>query len=99
MKFTSTLLIAFSLSASVCFAEDAPAAPAAGEKPKRDMDAMFKKLDADGNGSISLDEFKAGGMGKKDPAKAEEFFKKKDKDANGSLSLEEFKTPGHAKKN
>lgn len=98
MKFTSTLLIAFSLSASVCFAEDAPAAPA-GDKPKRDMDAVFKKLDADSNGSISLEEFKAGGLGKKDPAKAEEFFKKKDKDGNGSLSLEEFKAPGHGKKN
>jgi hypothetical protein len=46
---------------------DKPAAaekkPAA-EAPKRDMDAAFKKRDTNGDGSISLEEFKAGAKGR-----------------------------------
>ncbi len=60
---------------------------AADEKPKPDAEAIFKKLDKDGNGSLSLEEFK----GKRDAAKAESAFKKLDKDNSGSISLEEFK--------
>ncbi len=80
-------------------APTAPAAPAAGDaaKPKRDPAEVFKKLDANGDGKISLDEFKAGPAGKKDPAKAEEIFKKKDKDGDGFLTLEEFSAHGEKK--
>ncbi|HSI14479.1 MAG TPA: EF-hand domain-containing protein [Chthoniobacter sp.] len=80
-------------------ATTAPAAPAAGDaaKPKRDPAEVFKKLDTNGDGKISLDEFKAGPQGKKDPAKAEEIFKKKDKDGDGFLSLEEFSAHGEKK--
>ncbi len=67
------------------------------KKEKKDPEAVFKKLDADGDGKLSLAEF----VGKKkDEAatKAGEAFKKKDKDADGSLSLEEFKgKPGKKK--
>jgi Ca2+-binding EF-hand superfamily protein len=68
------------------------------ERAKRDSAEAFKKLDTNGDGKISLDEFKAGPMGKKDPAKAEEMFKKKDTDGDGFLSLEEF-SAGGGKKN
>jgi Ca2+-binding EF-hand superfamily protein len=62
--------------------------------------AMFKKLDSDNNGSISLAEFKASPRAQKDPTKAEQIFKKMDTDSNGGVSLEEFKShrPDHAPK-
>lgn len=52
---------------------------------------MFKKLDANSDGSVSLEEFKASPRGQKDPAKAEEAFKRMDKDSDGKLTLEEIK--------
>jgi hypothetical protein len=77
----------------------APAAPAAGDaaKPKHDPAEVFKKLDTNGDGKISLEEFLAGPQGKKDPAKATETFKKKDKDGDGFLTLEEFSAHGGKK--
>ncbi len=112
MKTIPTILAALALGATLAVADDKPAAPAApvkegtpaakpeaakGEKPKRDPAEMFKKLDTNGDGKISLDEFKAGPLGQKDPAKAEEIFKKKDKDGDGFLSLEEFSAEGGKK--
>ena len=60
------------------------------EAPKRDLDAVFKKRDTNGDGSITLEEFKTGA---KDPAKAEAAFKRRDKDGDGKITLEEFKAP------
>ncbi len=109
MKNILTSIIAISACSFVAVAADeakpaAPAAPAAaaaeGKKGARragDPEAAFKKLDSNSDGSVSLDEFKAGPLGKKDPAKAEEIFKKRDKDSDGKLSKEEM-AGGHAKK-
>lgn len=107
MKTIPTILAALALGATLAMADDKPAAPATpaapaapaakGDKPKRDPAEMFKKLDTNSDGKISLDEFKAGPIGKKDPAKAEEIFKKKDKDGDGFLSLEEFSAEGGKK--
>ena len=47
-------------------------------------------MDKDGNGSLSLEEFR----GKREGEAAAEAFKKLDKDGNGSLSLEEFSASG-----
>ena len=61
------------------------------EKKAKGIEKMFKKLDKDGNGSISLEEYKA--LAKGDDAKAEKLekkFKKLDADGNGSLSMEEM---------
>jgi hypothetical protein len=85
--------------------ETPPANPPAGEpakpgepgkpgKPKHGPEQAFKKLDANNDSSLSLEEFKAGPIGKKDPAKAEQVFKRKDKDADGKMTLEEFKASG-----
>jgi len=61
------------------------------EKKKPDPEAVFKKRDADNDGSLTPEEFRKAGM----PAeKAEEIFKKKDKDGDGKLSLDEFKATG-----
>ena len=81
MKINTTLatIVAVALMGSaLCYAQDADAA----KKQKQ-----FEKIDADKNGSISLEELKAGS---KDPAKAEKNFTKLDADKNGALSLEEY---------
>jgi Ca2+-binding EF-hand superfamily protein len=89
MKFIPSLLSALVLSTGVAMAADE-----AKPKAKVDPAEAFKKLDKDADGSISLEEFKAG---QKDPAKAEEMFKKKDKDNDGKLSMEEFSARGKKK--
>jgi Ca2+-binding EF-hand superfamily protein len=88
MKTLLTTLAAATVAVTFAYAEDKPAADAA--KPKKDPAEVFKKMDANSDGSVTLEEFKAVGMGKKDPAKGEALFKKKDKDADGKLSLEEY---------
>ena len=83
MKKTTTLatIVAVNLMGSaLCHAQD---------KSKQ-----FEKLDADKNGAVSLEEFKA--MSKK-PELADARFARIDADKNGSLSLEEW-TAGPAKK-
>ena len=75
--FTVVLAI---MSSNPCHAGDAP-------KKAPNTEKKFEKLDADKNGSLSLEEFKARA---KDPAKAEKKFTKLDSDKNGSLSLSEF---------
>ena len=92
MKSLVTSLAALALAANFALAEDAKP-DATKEKPKRNAEDVFKKLDANSDSSVSLDEFKAA---RKDAAKAEEMFKKRDKDGDGKLSLEEFKA--HAPK-
>jgi Ca2+-binding EF-hand superfamily protein len=91
MKTLTSILSALALTTAFATAADEPAK---GEKKKADPEAMFKKLDADSNGSVSLQEFKDSPRGKKDPAKAEETFKKKDTNNDGSLSLDELKAHG-----
>ena len=84
MKKTTTLatVVAITLMGSaLCHAQDA----------KKNQ---FNKLDADKNGSISLEELKAKS---KTPEQADKKFKKLDADKNGSLSLEEW-SAGPAKK-
>jgi hypothetical protein len=84
MKHLPSLLTLLALGASVALAAD----------PEK----AFKKLDTDGDGAISLEEFKAGPAGKKDASKIEALFKKKDKDGDGKLSPEEMhKAKGDAK--
>jgi len=96
MKTLTSILSAFALCTAFATAADEPAK---GEKKRADPEAMFKKLDADSNGAVSLEEFKAGPRGKKDPAKAEEMFKKRDTNNDGALSLDELKAQGGKKKN
>lgn len=66
------------------------------EKPKQqDLEAVFKRLDKDGNGSLTAEEFR----GKRDATKADAQFKRLDKNGDGKLSLEEFKNRGKKKNN
>lgn len=88
MKTLASLLAVLALSAT--FATAADEKPA-GERKKADPEAAFKKFDGNGDGSLTLDEYKNSPRGKKDAAKAEEFFSKKDTNSDKSLSLDEFK--------
>jgi hypothetical protein len=85
-------------TASLTFGQDqpprgpgGPGAPGGPRGPRPAPEEVFKKLDTSGDGTISLDEFKAGPMAQKNPQKAEEIFAKIDIDSNGSVTLEEFK--------
>jgi hypothetical protein len=78
------LMITLMAGASALFAQQAtPPAPstAPAPPPKR-----FLKLDKDGDGRISLDEFKAVG----DPVRRERRFRRLDTNHDGFLSPEEF---------
>lgn len=70
----------------------------AQEKKKPDLDAQFKRLDKNGDGKLSLEEFKGNRTGEK-AEKAETQFKRMDKNNDGFLTLEEFKNRGKKKSN
>ncbi len=63
----------------------------AADEPKKDRDPakFFQKKDANGDGVLSLEEFKTG-MPEKVAAKAEGRFKKLDTSGDGRVSREEF---------
>lgn len=76
-----------------------------GKGKKADPEAQFKKLDANNDGKLSLDEFKKlpifekakeGGKGKRPDA--ESMFKRLDTDKDGYLSLDEFKKMAEGRK-
>jgi Ca2+-binding EF-hand superfamily protein len=61
-----------------------------GERKRPDPEQIFKKKDANGDGALSLEEYKAG-MPEKALTRADERFKKLDSSGDGKLSLDEFK--------
>jgi EF-hand domain pair len=92
MKTCLYTICAIVLGTSVSFSQEKPEGPGGPGKGKHPKPAeVFTKLDADANGSVSLEEFKKSHRAQKNPAKAEEIFKKIDADSNGGISLEEFK--------
>jgi hypothetical protein len=99
MKVVITTISALAVAATLSFAQDKPAGPPAGHggpggqgKGQRPPpEEVFKKLDTNNDGWLSLDEFKAGHKGQQDPAKAAAAFKAMDKNSDGKVTLEEFK--------
>jgi Ca2+-binding EF-hand superfamily protein len=79
------------LSAIVGLALVVPSVVHAAEaKRQPDPEKVFARKDADGDGKLSLEEFKTG-MKDKGLANADRRFRKLDANADGKLSLEEFK--------
>lgn len=66
-----------------------PLSAAEKEKKPRDPAKIFSRRDADGDGKLTFDEFKAG-MKEAALDKAEQRFKRIDADGDGSVTLEEF---------
>lgn len=88
MKTNHLLATLIVLPFALATAADEPtAAPA---KAKRDPAHIFKIMDHDGDGFISLDEYKANTVGQIDPSRVGGVFKKKDADGDGKLTLTEF---------
>jgi hypothetical protein len=74
-------------------AEPAKPEQAAKDVKRLSAEERFKRMDKDGNGSVSLEEFR----GKKNAEGAGEAFKKLDTNSDGALSLEEFSAGGKKK--
>jgi hypothetical protein len=80
------------LMAAVAFAVFTPAAVMAQEtKPKMDPEKAFKRRDANGDGSLSEDEFLAVAKEDKQKEMLKKRFGKMESDGDGKLSLDEFK--------
>lgn len=60
-------------------------------RPKMDPEKVFKKRDANGDGSISEDEFLAAAKDDKQKEMMMKRFDKIDTNSDGKLSLDEFK--------
>ncbi|HEY3900324.1 MAG TPA: EF-hand domain-containing protein [Chthoniobacter sp.] len=104
MKSITSILAVLALGTTLAIADDAKTEPATtttpatttSGKPHADPAEMFKKLDTNGDGKLTLEEYLASKHAQKDPDKAKAAFQKKDKGNKGYLTLEEF--AGHGKK-
>ena len=81
-KTSLTLVTLFFSGALVSFADES--------SPNKRLEQLFKNFDADGDGGISLAEYKAGMVGQMAPARVETVFKQKDRDKDGKLTLAEL---------
>jgi len=70
---------------------------AAGGPGKAAREALFDKLDKNGDGNLSLEEFMAM-PGKAKPKKLEAMFKKLDRNEDGQVSKDEFTSHENDKK-
>ncbi len=82
-KCIACLLAAFALLLGTVTAKAVKAA----DKPT--AEERFKKLDKDGDGKLTMEEYKGKKTGEKAEA-AEKDFKARDKDNDGFLTLDEF---------
>jgi Ca2+-binding EF-hand superfamily protein len=95
MKISSILV---ALLASVSLAVAADEAKPKAPKPKADPAAAFAKMDKDGDGKLSKDEFLATAKDDAAKAKKEQQFTAKDKDKDGFVSKDEFLAKPEKKK-
>lgn len=91
MKTRMYMIGAMAIATTLCLGEEGskPKGPGKGKHPKAEQ--VFKKMDTNGDASLSLDEFKASPRAQKKPEMAEKIFNKMDSDSSGGVSLEEFK--------
>lgn len=71
------------------------AAEGKGKKKGASIEKMFKKKDANSDGKVTIEEFKAG-LPAERSAKADKHFARIDKNGDGGVTLEEFKAAREA---
>lgn len=94
MKPFITTLAALAIATSLSSAQtNTPPAPqgCSGKGKHPSAEQIFKKLDTNGDGFLSLAEFKARPKAQENPARAEAVFKKIDTNSDGKISLDELK--------
>lgn len=99
MKQLITTISTLAFATSLSLAQNKPSDPGMPQ-PQPPMPAQppqpedfFKKLDTNTDGSLSLDEFKAGVPDNLDPAVTGNTFKNLDQNGDGKVTLEEFMPP------
>ncbi|MBI3838875.1 MAG: EF-hand domain-containing protein [Planctomycetia bacterium] len=90
-------LTAVFLAFVVLIATTAPAQAAKGKKSQRTPEQVFKRLDTNRDGALSLAEL-VGKRTDEKAIKAEQAFKRLDKDGDGSVTLSEFRAHNAGKK-
>jgi Ca2+-binding EF-hand superfamily protein len=88
---------AFLIALAVFATSTVPAQAAQGKKPPRTPEQVFKRLDKNHDGTLTLTELVGKKTGEK-AVKAETIFKRLDRDGNASVSLAEFKAHKPRKK-
>ena len=91
MKPLITTLTALAIATSLSSAQTKPATGPHGQGKPPSPEQIFKKLDTNGDGFLSLAEFKARPKAQENPARAEAVFKKIDTNGDGKISLDELK--------
>lgn len=95
----SVLMIVAVLAAGLAFAGEGKKDKGGGDKPHRPPPS-FEQMDADKDGKVTAEEFKAAAPPKAPAEKIEAKFKKLDANADGSISKDEMpaKKEGHGDK-
>jgi len=91
MKPLITTIAALAIATPLSFAQTKPACGPRSQGKLPTPEQVLKKFDTDGDGSLSLAEFKARPLAQKYPAAAEAIFKKIDTNGDGKVSLDEMK--------
>lgn len=96
MKTINTLTILIPLAASILLAQAEPAVPSPAESPVHPPQppaSLFKALDRDGDGRLSVGEFAVGQVSDA----ARQVFAAMDRDSDGYLSAGEYRINGSAR--